>query len=117
VPRRLDPYREFGDWLRSTRDAIGMSQRDLSVKMGDLYLSSGRSRPLNDASTSSSLLFALTLRFSRRALASPPLPSAHPLPSSHPRTAEDVSVFRMNIGKTKASDSLSAARRQAAIAV
>lgn len=34
VPRRLDPYREFGDWLRATRDAIGMSQKDLSVKMG-----------------------------------------------------------------------------------
>ena len=34
MPRRLDPYREFGDWLRATRDAIGMSQKDLSVKMG-----------------------------------------------------------------------------------
>jgi transcriptional regulator with XRE-family HTH domain len=34
VPRPRDPYHQFGEWLRPTRDAIGMTQRQLSVKMG-----------------------------------------------------------------------------------
>lgn len=34
VPRPRDPYHKFGEWLRATRDAIGMTQRQLSVKMG-----------------------------------------------------------------------------------
>ena len=34
VPRTRDPYHQFGEWLRKTRDAIGLTQRELSVKMG-----------------------------------------------------------------------------------
>jgi ribosome-binding protein aMBF1 (putative translation factor) len=34
VPRPRDPYHHFGEWLRTTRDAIGMTQRQLSAKMG-----------------------------------------------------------------------------------
>jgi transcriptional regulator with XRE-family HTH domain len=34
VPRPRDPYHHLGEWLRMTRGAIGMTQRQLSVKMG-----------------------------------------------------------------------------------
>jgi transcriptional regulator with XRE-family HTH domain len=34
VARTLDRYQQFGEWLRGTRDAIGITQKELSLKMG-----------------------------------------------------------------------------------
>jgi transcriptional regulator with XRE-family HTH domain len=34
---KTDPYVRFGEWLRETRDAIGLTQKELSLKMGKTH--------------------------------------------------------------------------------